>query len=153
MSQKGKNFKEKASEAFKDLNDETKNFTKKEIDEGKGMGILSYILPFIPYFVEKNNKYVKFHAAQGMNLLLIGIAYSILRWILSAIYVAIKCGSGIAGQWCRSLASGWYLPWYFSIIFTIIGIVIGVLCILGIVYVCQGKAKELPILNKLKIFK
>lgn len=147
------NLKDKTKTIIKDVKDNTKEYTKKDIENGKGMAVLSYILPFIPYFVEKNNKYVKYHATQGMNLLIVAIAYAILRWLLSTIYVSIKCGGGIAGQWCRSFASGWYLPWYLNYPLLILGAGITILCIMGIVNVCNNKAKELPVINKLKIFK
>lgn len=153
MADSEKNLKEKAKNLLNDVKDESKSFNKKDAESGKAMAILSYIIPPIPYFIEKENNYVRFHALQGMNLLVIAIAYGILRWLLSTIYVAIKCGGGIEGQWCRAIASGWYLPWYLNIPIMIIGIGITILCVMGIIDVCNGKAKELPIVNKLKTFK
>ncbi len=153
MENNSKDFKEKTKDLLNNVKDESKSFDKKDIDSGKGMAILSYIIPPIPYFVEKNNKYVRYHAVQGMNLLLVAIAYGILRWLLSTIYVSAHCGGGLAGKWCRELIGGWYLPWYLNIPVIIIGIGITILCIIGIMNSCNGKAKELPIVNKVKIFK
>ena len=45
-----------------DTNDSTKNFTKKDIEDNKGMAVLSYILAPIPYFASKKSKWVKYHA-------------------------------------------------------------------------------------------
>ena len=55
---------------FTDLKDTTNEYDKKEIENGKVMAILAYlgILCLIPYFAEKDNKYVRFHAIQGLNL-------------------------------------------------------------------------------------
>ena len=55
---------EQAKTAVNDVKDQTSEFTKEEIDNGKGMAILSYIgiLVLIPYFAEKNNKFVVFHS-------------------------------------------------------------------------------------------
>lgn len=143
---KEKDLKSKAKDLMKDVKDSTKEFTKKDIESGKGMGILSYILPFIPYFAEKNNKYVRYHAIQGMNLLIVAIAYSIVYSVLSNLITVKK--------------SCWYIencyrvtPWWITLPLSLIGLCITILCIIGIVNVCNGKAKELPIVNKVKIFK
>lgn len=91
---KEKDFKDKAKGLINDVKDESKSFDKKEIESGKGMAILSYILPFIPYFAEKDNKYVRYHAVQGMNLLIVAIAYSVIYSILTSIIkVNGSCGS------------------------------------------------------------
>lgn len=150
-----KDLKNKAKDVFTNVKDESKSFDKKEIESGRGMGILSYILPFIPYFFKKDNKYVKYHATQGMNLLIIVIAYAIVDAILtSVIKVNGDCGYGYWGEWASSLGVTCKItPWWVTWPLYIIGICILILAILGIINVCKGKAKELPIVNKLKIFK
>ena len=42
------------------------------------MGIIAYfsLLALIPYFCEKKNKFVVYHAKQGMNLLIFETAYA-----------------------------------------------------------------------------
>lgn len=87
---KEKDFKEKAKDLVNNVSDSTKEFSKKDIESGKGMGVLSYIIPLIPYFAEKNNKFVKYHAVQGMNLLIIAIAYSIIYGILTNLITVSK---------------------------------------------------------------
>ena len=138
-----KNLKDKAKGLLNDVKDESKSFDKKEIESGKGMAILSYILPFIPYFAEKDNKYVRYHAVQGMNLLIIAILTSIIK-------VNGSCGSWYGydlGNYCR------ITPWWITLPLSLIGLCITILCIIGIINVCNGKAKELPIVNKFKILK
>lgn|SRR5574344_2179054 len=146
-----KNFKDKAKDMLNDVKDESKSFDKKEIESGKGMAILSYIIPPIPYFAEKNNKYVRYHAVQGMNLLIISIAYSIIYGILTSIIkVNGNCGTWLGydlGNYCK------VTPWWVTLPLSLIGLFISILCIIGIVNVCNGKAKELPIVNKFKVFK
>ena len=44
-------------------------------------------------------------------------------------------------------------PFWISFPMAIIGLVIIVITVIGIVYACEGKAKELPIINKIKIIK
>ena len=140
---------------FEDVKDDTKSFTKKDVESGKGMGVLSYLLPFIPYFVEKNNKYVKYHSAQGMNLLLISIAYSIVYSILTSIIkVSGDCGYGYWGDLASEFGYTCKItPWWVTWPLGLIGLGITALCVIGIINVCNGKAKELPLVNKVKIFK
>jgi len=140
---------------FNNLEDSTSNFEKKDIESGKAMGVLSYIIPLIPFFAEKKNKFVVYHAKQGMNLLIVSIAYTILYVILtSVVKVNGDCGYGYLGDFAQSLGITCEVtPWWITWPLNIIGLGITILVIMGIVYVCQGKAKELPIINKIKIFK
>lgn len=148
---KEKNFKEKAKDLMNDVKDSTGDFTKKEIEEGKMMGILSYIIPLIPFFVEKKNKYAIYHAKQGMNLFVICLVYGVINSILtSLIKVNGSCGSvwGIdLGNYCK------VTPWWVTYPLGIISIALGLLALLGLINAINGKAKELPLVNKVKIFK
>lgn len=153
MAEKG--VKDKAKDLLKDLKDESTKFDKKDKESGKVMAILSYIIPFVPYFVEKKNKYVRYHSVQGMNLLIIAIGYSIVyTFLTSIIKVKGNCGYGYWGDWAETFGAYCEVtPWWVTWPLGIVGLGITVLCIIGIVNVCNGKAKELPIVNKLKIFK
>lgn len=146
---KEKNFKDKAEDIINDVKDSTKDFSKKEISDGKGMAVLSYIIPIIPYFVEKKNKFAIYHAKQGMNLLMVCIAYGFVNAILSSlIKVNTSCGNFLGYNLdCK------VTPWWVSLPLGLIGVVIGIIAIFGIVYAVGGKAKELPLVNKVKIFK
>ena len=144
------NAKEKAQETFKDVKQgaaaafatakekaqSTVEDIKKEIDDysdemdpddvknNKLMAALSYIgiLVLIPIFAAKDSKFVKFHANQGLILFLLALACTFLRKIK---------------------VLGW--------VFDICGIVVFILAVVGIVYACQGKAKELPVIGNWKI--
>ena len=50
--------------------------TKKEIKEGKGLAILSYLCVPFPLLFHNDNKFVKFHAKEGFNLFIIMIIYT-----------------------------------------------------------------------------
>lgn len=103
------------------------------------MAIIAYIsiLSLIPFFVERNNKYVVYHAKQGLNLFIIEVLAYFASVIASFILIFIPIlGWLVAG-----------LLYLGVVAFTI------TLSIMGIVDVCSGKAKELPIINKLKIIK
>ena len=146
--------KKNAKEVLKDVmntEDKSSEYDKKSMTEGKTMAILSYIIPFIPYFVEKDNKYVKFHARQGMDLLLVGIAYSILYNVLvSVIKVRTSCGSFWGydlGNYCR------ITPWWVILPLSLVGLCISAIAIIGIINAVNGKAKVLPLIGKYKVFK
>ena len=117
--------------------DATHQYSDKEIQDGKAMGILAYIgiLVLIPIFAEKNNKFVKYHANQGLILFGTEVIYWILTWIILRIFRVIS----------------WKLTFVFSPIFSLLGLVFLALMILGIVNVCNGKAKALPVIGSLKI--
>lgn len=132
-----------------DTNDSTKNFTKKDIEDNKGMAVLSYILAPIPYFASKKSKWVKYHAVQGMNLFFVAIIYGILSLILTSVIKVTKT----CKLWGISYECGKITPWWVIWPLNIIGILILVIAVIGILNVINGKAKELPIINKIKIVK
>jgi len=112
-------------------------FSKEEMEKGKGMAILSYIIPLIPYFAEKENKWVRFHSVQGMNLLIIAVAVNVIFSILFSMLWTIS----------------WRLWGILSTLSSVINIGVAVLCVIGIVNVCKEQAKELPLISKIKIIK
>ena len=114
-------------------NEEVKK-TNKEVEDGKGMAILSYIgiLALIPYLSEKNNKFVMYHAKQGLNLFILEIIASVALSVLAVTIILIPL---------------------IAVLSPIVGILSFVLSIIGIVNVCNGEEKELPIINKIKIIK
>lgn len=124
---------------FKDVADETENYDEAAKNSGKAMSILSYIgfLVFIPFFAEKENPFVRFHAKQGMNLLIDGAIAMGAAWITNFIFMWIPV-----------------IRW-FIIPFVNTAVYGGItaLAVIGIVYAAKGKAKELPIINKLRIIK
>jgi uncharacterized membrane protein len=154
MSSKTNDYKEKATktiEKIMDTEDKSKDFEKKDVESGKGMAALSYIIAPIPYFVEKSNKFVKYHARQGMDLFVIWIGYVILyKIITSVIKVNGSCGSWLGielGNYCR------VTPWWIVLPLSLVGLCISVIALIGLINAVTGKAKELPIVNKFKIFK
>lgn len=130
---------------FSNLKDDAENFSKEEILDGKVMGIISYLVPFVPYFTEKNNRFVKYHARQGMNLLILYFAYLFMQIAVSFIKVRRTI--------CYGRVAYRITPWWLSFPLKVILCFIIVLIIWGIVDVCSGHARRLPILNKIKIIK
>ena len=105
--------------------DTTDQFDKDDIEKNKAMGLLAYILFFIPLLAAKDSPFARYHANQGLVLFICGLISSVL-WIIPIL--------------------GW-------IIAPILSIVITVLAVIGIINAVNGKAKELPIIGKYKILK
>jgi len=105
--------------------DTTDQFDKDDIEKNKVMGLLAYILFFIPLLAAKDSPFAKYHANQGLVLFICGLIASVV-WIIPIL--------------------GW-------IVAPILSIVITVLAVIGIINALNGKAKELPIIGKYKILK
>ncbi len=97
----------------------------------------SGILFFIPLIAAKNSRFARFHASQGLNILLSGIAYSIASALLSFLFGLIS----------------WQLALVMGTVFGIGSLALFVLVILGVVNVCKGEMKPLPIIGKFQIIK
>lgn len=129
---KNMGFQDKLESAFKDVKDTSNEYSKEDIKKGKTLGILSYlgILVLIPYLSEKKNKYVIFHAKQGISLLIAEIIVGGILWFLGLIL-------------------SWRVSWLVSICQTVFFFLSLILSFMGIKNVCDGKAKELPLINKM----
>lgn len=134
---------------FNDTDDTTASFDPNDIQQNKVMAVLSYfgILCLIPLLAGKNSPFARFHAGQGLTLFLIDIAYGILSALLSLIKVpSVSYLFGIPYQTYAT-------PWFVSLIIFLVGIPLLVLAILGIVNAATGKAKELPLIGKIRLFR
>ncbi len=130
-------FSEKIAN-LNDTADTTADYDADDVSKNKAMAVLAYFGPlcFIPMFAAKDSKFARFHANQGLVLLIACVAYSIVSSILNSIILAIS----------------WRLYFITSII-SFISIVFAVLAILGIINAANGRAKELPVIGKFKILK
>ena len=124
---------------FNNTQDNTKDYEAKDIAANKVMGILSYLslLVLVPIFGAKNSKFARFHANQGLVLLIAWIGWNIVSSIIRAILTAIS----------------WRLYVAVRVILGLVTIVFVVLSVLGIINAAGGKAKELPLIGKFKILK
>lgn len=105
--------------------DVTALFDPNDIEKNKAMGILAYIIFFIPLLAAKDSPYARFHANQGLILFLGYVICSIL-WLIPILgWIAAPIG---------------YLA-------------VTVFSVMGLINAIGGKAKNLPIIGKMKIFK
>ncbi len=126
----GKSF----TDSVADLNntaDTTAEFDAKDIEDNKVMALLSYIGPLflVPMLAAPNSKFARYHANQGLVLFLAELILSAVSWVIGFIP---------------------FVGWIF-------GLVAGVASlaglILGIVNAANGRAKELPLIGHIRLYK
>lgn len=127
----GDSFEEK----LKNLNntaDTTYEFSADDVQKNKGMAVLAYIgiLVLIPLFAAEESRFARYHANQGLVLLIVNVAYNILSGIIALVFSGIISG-----------------------IFKLFSLVLLALMILGIVNAANGRAKELPVIGRYKLLK
>lgn len=122
-----------------DTKDNTAEFDPADISANKVFAVLSYIgiLVLVPLIGAPNSKFARFHANQGLVLLICELACQVLLKVLSWVLFGPA----------RIL--------YFAVCFAIgvLNLVFLVLAILGIINAAQGKAKDLPIIGQIHLLK
>ena len=101
----------------------------------KLVAALSYvfgILFFLPLVMYPDDEFAKFHANQGLAVLLTAIIGEAVFGVLSIIPV---------------------LKVVFGILCGVFGALILILCILGVVNAVNGEKKELPLIGKIRLLK
>ena len=98
-----------------------------DIENNKAMGIIAYFIFFIPLLAAKDSPFAKYHANQGLTLLLTLIAINVVGSFIPII--------------------GWMLIIPFG------SLLILVLAIIGIMNAANGKAEPLPIIGKYTLIK
>lgn len=139
-------------EKILDTEDTSKDYGKKDVDDNKGLALLSYLGPLalIPYFYNKNSKYVKYHATQGMNLLIIWIGYFIAAGLLYMIKFTKSCEHYFGGIITNCVK---VTPWWIKVPVDIVGLILFAISVIGIFYALTGVAKKLPLVDKVNLFK
>ncbi len=124
---------------FNNTADYTSEFEQTDIASNKAFAALAYlgILVLIPILAAPNSKFARFHSNQGLALLIVNVVTSIA---LSIIRIAMYAIADPLGR-------------IISVITWAVGILILVLAIIGIINAVQGKAKELPLIGKIKLLK
>ena len=95
------------------------NITPEEIQSGKTMAIIAYLIFFSPLLMDdmRKNKFVMLHTEQSIVLLILNIAAGIVG--------TITCGIGLV----------LYIPWL-------------ILLIMGIMNAANGEVKPLPLIGQ-----
>jgi uncharacterized membrane protein len=124
---------------FNNTADTTAEFDPADIQQNKIMAIFAYIgiLVLIPILAAPNSKFARFHANQGLVLLIVDVAVGVVTSVLGVILGFIP----VVGALIVALISA------------ALGILLLVLMILGIVNAANGQAKELPLIGSFRLLK
>lgn len=108
-----------------------------DIAENKALSILCYLGPLVmvSVFLMKNSKYVRFHANEGMLLLIIDIAGSIL--------------CGIAESMLDFTSAYFIAP----LLWTLYWITLVVFLLIGVVNAASGRENPLPVFGRFMFLK
>ncbi|MCK4635322.1 MAG: DUF4870 domain-containing protein [Candidatus Moranbacteria bacterium] len=111
-----------------------------DVEKNKMMAILSYFLFFLPLITDaKDSEFAKFHANQGLVLLIAG---SVVSFIILPIIIAIL---SIATLGLFLLVS--------PVLYSIGSLVLIVFVILGMINANNGEMKRLPLIGGIDIIK
>ncbi len=107
--------------------------------DNKVMAVLAYFGPLvlIPIFAAKESRFARYHSNQGLVLLILSVAISVLYNILTSILYAVS----------------WRLGVSISGILGLVFVIPTILAILGIIHVCKGEMKPLPVIGGIKLLK
>lgn len=113
-------------------------FDPQDVAQNKVMAILAYfgLLVLVPIFCAKDSKYARFHANQGLALLVCEAGYSVAYGIIRNILLGISS----------------HLSFITSIL-SLVYIAFFVLWLLGVINAAGGKAKKLPVIGDFQILK
>lgn len=138
-------IKEKFVVFMSSTKDYTDTFSLEEIESGKALSIVSYLVPLVPFILSKKNNYVRFHTLNGMNILFTYLIFLIIKRTLSYIF----------GTPCDLVSGLKYiiLPISLRIFFALINMIFSFIVLYGVLNVCNNKAKEIPVISKIKLFK
>lgn len=125
--------------------DNTSDFNKTDIEANKVLALFSYLglLVLVPIFAAKHSPYARYHANQGLVLLVGMIIWGVIDGVVTALLRALL-GNAL-GLWGMYSLCGTAL--------NIIYAGFSILAVIGIINVLNGRAKELPIIGKYKLLK
>ncbi|NLG02498.1 MAG: hypothetical protein GX567_01480 [Clostridia bacterium] len=108
------------------------NFTQEDIQQNKAMAILSYlgILVLIPILAAKDSAYARYHANQGLVLVIASIALGVVSTVVSMLSIP-----------------------FVGVLVYLCSIVIFIFEVMGIVQAAKGEAKPLPVIGGIQILK
>lgn len=122
-----------------DLHKSEESFDSNDVAANKVAAVLAYfgVLVVVTMIIAPNSKYARYHANQGVCLLITGVVFMIAKNIVQAILGVIPIIGGLAAG-----------------LFTFAGsIVILALAIIGIMNAAKGEAKELPFIGQFQLLK
>lgn len=112
-------------------------FSPEDIEKNKGMAALAYILFFLPLVACPDSRFGRYHANQGLLILIGAVGGGIALAIISTILGLIS----------------YYLLFISTLLYIALYVGLTVLIVMGIINAVNGKAKPLPLVGHIKIIK
>lgn len=127
----------KISESFKNAEDTTSEYEKKDIEKNLFFAIISYcgILILLPIIVVPDSKFARFHTSQALNLMILRFIYYIVSAVLILIFINVSRVATI-------IIAG---------LLALLGIGVFAIWIQGIANAAGKRAKKLPFVGKFDI--
>ena len=117
-----------------------------DIARHKGISVCAYlgILVLIPLFGGRDSRFARFHANQGLALLIGLVAVYVLKWILwKSMWVWLAGNPFEPGVPWRWIVFNWF--------FILVTLFFVVLAVIGITNVLRGEEKRLPLIGKIRL--
>lgn len=136
---------QKAVDDLRDTPDRTAEFDSADIAANKVYAIFSYFswLVLVPLLGASKSKFARFHANQGLMLVIAETVWQIASAMIRAVLRVLL----------RSFIFTSIIYGVLSAVLGLVNLLFLVWAILGIVNVANGRAKELPLIGKIKILK
>ena len=133
---------QKIKDFFFKTYDETEKFSEKDIDSSAFFAPISYlgILFFVPLLIKPNSAFAKYHANQGLVLLLTELAVNVVICLMVIVL---------------NLVNFWIFPTFLftAFLFTFCNLFFVIFIILGAYNATSGYAKEIPLIGRWRIIK
>lgn len=113
-------------------------FSTEDVEQNKLLAVLAYfsVLVILPILLGKESKYARFHANQGLVLLIVTMGWQ---------FVSVMLNLAFDRYW-------WQLRFMLSMTGVVYLLLLVLFCI-GVVNALNGKAKELPLIGGLRILR
>ena len=121
------------------MEDITDQFDQADIEVNNRLSLLAYLsyLVLIPIFLVKNSRFARFHASQGLNIIIAQVAWTIVTAITAFIFGLITPLLGLV----------------VNVMMSLLHIAFTALMVIGIINAIKGKAKKLPLIGNFRILK
>ncbi len=96
-----------------------------DVAKNKGIAIAAYIIFFLPLLAAKDSPFARYHANQGLILVLFSVVVNALGWLVPVL--------------------GWF------VIGPIGNLLVFLLFILGVINAAQGRMKPLPLIGGIRL--
>jgi uncharacterized membrane protein len=107
-----------------------------------GLNFVAWLVPLVVFILEKESKFVRFHAMQSFALSLVGVVFAVILTIFTGIFAATLVYSPGAGLGLLGLI---------ATLGTIVSVVILVFAVIAIIQGFQYKEYKIPVIGNLAV--